>query len=59
VPPDSAAFDPQRILEVLARHEVRCVVIGGYAAVLAGIDIVSRGIDITPATDQANLDYWG
>jgi len=53
--PDSAPFDPRRILEVLARHEVQCVVIGGYAAVLAGIDIVTRDIDITPATDQANL----
>lgn len=55
MPPDSPRFDPQRILEVLARHEVQCVVIGGYAAVLAGIDIVTRDVDITPATDQANL----
>jgi hypothetical protein len=55
VPPDSAPFDPQRILEVLARHQVRCVVIGGYAAVLAGIDIVTRDIDITTAADEANL----
>lgn len=53
--PDSPPFDPQRILEVLAGHEVRCVVIGGYAAVLAGIDVVTRDIDITPATDEANL----
>jgi len=55
MPPEHAPFDPQRILEVLARHEVRCVVIGGYAAVLAGIDIVTRDIDITPATEPANL----
>jgi hypothetical protein len=55
VPPESAPFDPQRILEVLARHQVECVVIGGYAAVLAGIDVVTRDIDITPATDEANL----
>lgn len=55
MPPDSPRFDPQRILEVLARHEVQCVVIGGYAAVLAGIDVVTRDVDITPATDQANL----
>jgi hypothetical protein len=55
VPPDSTPFDPQRILQVLARHQVQCVVIGGYAAVLAGVDIVTRDIDITPATDQANL----
>lgn len=55
MPPDCVPFDPQRILEVLARHQVRCVVIGGYAAVLAGVDIVTRDIDITPATDPANL----
>jgi hypothetical protein len=55
MPPDIDPFDPHRILEVLARHDVLCVVIGGYAAVLAGAEIVTRDIDITPATDQANL----
>lgn len=55
MPPDTPAFAPLRILEVLARHQVRCVVIGGYAAVLAGVPLVTRDIDITPATDQANL----
>ena len=56
MPPDNTPFDPQRILEVLARHQVQCVVIGGYAAVLAGIDIVTRDIDITPAVEPANLE---
>jgi hypothetical protein len=56
MPPESPRFDPQRILEVLARHEVQCVVIGAYAAVLAGVEIVTRDIDITPATDHANLE---
>ena len=55
MPPDNTPFDPQRILEVLARHQVQCVVIGGYAAVLAGIDIVTRDIDITPAVEPDNL----
>jgi hypothetical protein len=55
MPPEPAPFDPQRILEVLARRQVRCVVIGGYAAVLAGVDVVTRDIDITPATDEPNL----
>lgn len=41
---------------MLARHRVECVVIGGYAAVLAGVDVVTRDIDITPATDQPNLE---
>jgi hypothetical protein len=56
VPPESPRFDPQRILEVLARHQVQCVVIGAYAAVLAGVDIATRDVDITPATDHANLE---
>ena len=55
MPPDRIQFDPQQILEVLARRRVECVVIGGYAAVLAGIDVVTRDIDITPGTDLANL----
>lgn len=29
--------------------------IGGYAAVLAGVDVVTRDIDITPAIEPANL----
>lgn len=57
MPPEPAPFDPLRILETLARHDVRCVVIGGYAAVLAGIEVVTRDIDITPATDEDNLKH--
>ena len=48
MPPDRGPFDPQRMLEVLARHEVRCVVIGAWAAALWGVEIVTRDIDITP-----------
>ncbi len=55
MPPDPPAFDPTRIMQVLARHQVQCVVIGGYAAVLAGADVITRDVDITPALDQANL----
>lgn len=55
MPPDPPAFAPQRILEVLARHDVRCVVIGGFAAVMAGVEIVTRDVDITPALDADNM----
>jgi len=55
----SSSARSSRILEVLARHQVQCVVIGGYAAVLAGIDIVTRDIDITPAIQPANLQRLG
>jgi hypothetical protein len=54
--PERPRFDPQRILQVLARHEVRCVVIGAYAAVLAGVEIATRDVDIVPATDPVNLE---
>ena len=56
MPPEIPQFNPDRILAVLARCQVQCVVIGGYAAVLAGVNVVTRDIDITPATDLANLN---
>lgn len=49
-------FEPERILEVLAEHGVRFVVIGGVAAALHGVPHVTFDIDITPATDRENLD---
>lgn len=58
MPPEQGEtpFQPDRILEVLARHRVCCVVIGGYAALLAGAEVITRDIDITPALDDENLD---
>jgi len=54
VQPDTP-FEPQRILEVLARHRVRHVVIGAYAATLAGAGVLTRDIDITPELEPSNL----
>ena len=48
-------FDPQRILEVLERHRVRYVVIGGLAATIHGSPYVTSDVDIVPATDRDNL----
>ncbi len=48
-------FDPQRILEVLARHRVRHVLIGAYAALRAGVGVLTRDVDITPALEPSNL----
>jgi hypothetical protein len=53
--PPEAPFRPQRILEALARRRVQHVVIGGYAAVLAGAEVLTRDIDITPGLEPANL----
>jgi hypothetical protein len=55
VPPD-IPFEPQRILEVLASHRVQHVVIGAYAAVLAGAEVLTSDVDITPALEPPNLD---
>ncbi len=39
-------FDPRPILGVLARHEVRFVVIGGVAASLQGSTTITNDFDI-------------
>ena len=42
-------------LDVLARHGVEFVVVGGVAAVLAGAPISTFDLDIVPARSPANL----
>jgi len=49
-------FDPDRMLRVLAAHDVDFVLIGGYAAALHGSDHLTFDVDITPSRDAANLD---
>jgi hypothetical protein len=49
-------FDPRPILGVLARHEVRFVVIGGIAASLQGSTTITNDFDICYARDQENLE---
>ena len=49
-------FDPRRIVEVLDRHHVEYVLVGGYAAQLYGARRPTYDIDITPATTQENLE---
>lgn len=50
-----APFDPERILRVLARHEVRFVLIGATAARLQGFPRLTADADVTPAADPENL----
>lgn len=48
--------DVVEIIGALARHDVRYVVIGGFAAELHGVAIPpTRDIDVTPAADNDNL----
>ena len=50
-----AEFRPDAILEVLTRHGVDCVAIGGFAAFLQGSPIPTDDVDITPARDRDNF----
>jgi hypothetical protein len=47
--------EPLEILRALERHGVRYVLIGAAAARVAGAPVVTEDIDVTPATDRANL----
>ena len=48
--------DPLAVLRALERHGVRYVLIGAAAARIAGAPVVTDDIDVTPATDRANLE---
>jgi hypothetical protein len=48
-------FDPDRLLEVLHRHGVRYVLIGGLAAALRGSAAPTFDVDITPDSSADNL----
>ena len=39
-------FRPQRILEILTKHEVRYVLVGGFAAVIHGSPYVTTELDV-------------
>jgi predicted nucleotidyltransferase len=49
-------LDPQAVLEAFRRHDVRFVVIGGFAAVIHGSPYVTGDIDIVPQATVENLD---
>lgn len=53
---DDRQFDPEEILDVLERYEVRYVLIGGLAATLYGSPHVTTDVDITPDANEANLE---
>jgi hypothetical protein len=51
----SGAFDPLRILTVLAERRVRGVVIGGLAAWLQGAPVVTADLDLVFDADPENV----
>ena len=48
-------YQPDKILEVLVRHRVDFVLIGGLAALAHGSPFPTRDVDVTPDKDLANL----
>ncbi|MFN2383784.1 MAG: hypothetical protein ABR559_05910 [Gemmatimonadota bacterium] len=48
-------FNPEAILQILERHEVRYVLIGGLAAALHGSPHVTTDVDIAPSRKRRNL----
>lgn len=52
-------YRPDLVLEVLERHRVRYVVIGGFAAQLHGSPYDTSDVDVTPDRDRANLKRLG
>jgi hypothetical protein len=51
-----ADFQPEEVIRLLGRHDVRYVLIGGLAAITHGSSLVTVDIDICYARDRANLD---
>jgi hypothetical protein len=49
-------LDPKTLFEVLARHRVEYVLIGGLAANLHGSPLVTNDADITPRRTRKNLE---
>lgn len=53
--PELRDLDADAIVEVLARHGVNFIVIGGFAAIAQGSPIPTQDIDVVPATDRDNF----
>jgi hypothetical protein len=54
VPADE--FDPERILTVLARHGVDCLIVGGFGAQAHGAHRQTLDIDLVPRSTDENLE---
>jgi hypothetical protein len=52
--PKARELDADAIVEVLTRHGVAFIVIGGFAAVAQGSPIPTQDIDVVPAADREN-----
>jgi hypothetical protein len=51
-----ARFEPLDALEILVKHRVRFVLIGGFAAQLHGSPMLTQDIDVCYAVEDVNLE---
>ena len=51
-----AEFQPEAVIRLLGRHEVRYVLIGGLAAITHGAPLVTQDVDLCYARDADNLE---
>lgn len=52
----SPAFDPERMVQALAHHAVRCVIAGAVAARLHGAPGTARALEIIPSRAEPDLE---
>lgn len=53
--PRQGKFDPLGLLAALERNRVNYVIVGGFAALVHGSGLPTRGIDIAPSLREENL----
>lgn len=53
--PPPRFFEPDRILRVLAAHDVRFILVGGIAATVHGSPSVTYDVDVAPEQSPENL----
>jgi len=53
--PKARELDADSIVEVLTRHGVKFIVIGGMAAIAQGSPIPTQDVDVVPARDRENF----
>ena len=53
---NAPSFDPLAVLRTLVDHEVRFVLIGGYAAAIHGSPVITGDVDICYARDDDDLE---
>jgi molybdenum cofactor biosynthesis enzyme MoaA len=53
------AFDPGRIIEILDRHHVEYILVGGFAAQAHGAHRQTLDVDVVPRTTDLDLERLG